>query len=108
MLNGGSLDGQRILSRKTVELMITNQTSRLGVSRYPGRSWSLAFEVEDGPAATGLPGSPGLVRWDGLYNTYYWLDAEEGLVALLFTQHYPFGIELRHRFRVLVYQAIDD
>ena len=109
VLNGGSLGGQRILSRKTVELMTTNQTDRLGVSRdYPGRSWSLAFEYEDGPAATGLPGSPGLVRWDGLYNTYYWVDPEEELVALLFTQHYPFGIELRHRFRVLMYQTIDD
>ena len=109
VLNGGSLGGERILSRKTVELMTTNQTDRLGVSRnYPGRSWSLAFEYEDGPAATGLPGSPGVVRWDGLYNTYYWIDPEEELVALLFTQHYPFGIELRHRFRVLMYQAIDD
>ncbi len=108
VLNGGTLDGRRILSRKTVELMTTNQTERLGVSRYQGRSWSLAFEVEDGPAATGLPGSPGLVRWDGFYNTYYWADPEEELVALLYTQHYPWGIELRHRFRVLMYQAIDD
>ncbi len=108
VLNGGSLDGRRILSRKTVELMTTNQTARLGVFRYPGRSWSLAFEVEDGPEATGLLGSPGLVRWDGFYNTYYWLDPEEELVAMIFTQHFPFGIELRYRFRTMMYQAIDD
>ncbi len=108
VLNGGILDGRRILSRKTVELMTTNQTARLGVSRYPGRSWSLAFEVEDGPQATGLLGSPGVVRWDGFFNTYYWIDPEEELVALIFTQHYPFGIELRHRFRTMMYQAIDD
>ncbi len=109
VLNGGALDGRRVLSRKTVELMTTNQTDRLGVSRnYPGRSWSLAFEVEDGPQGTGLLGSPGIVRWDGFYNTYYWIDPEEELVALIFTQHYPFGIELRYRFRTMMYQAIDD
>lgn len=108
VLNGGTLDGRRILGRKTVELMTTNQTARLEVSRYPGRSWSLAFEVEDGPDATGLPGSPGILRWDGFYNTYFWIDPEEELVALLLTQHYPFGIELRFRFRTTMYQAIDD
>ncbi len=109
VLNGGTLDGRRILSRKTVELMTTNQTARLGVSRhYHGRSWSLAFEVEDGPDATGLLGSPGIVRWDGLYNTYYWIDPEEELVGLIFTQHFPFGIELRYRFRTMMYQAIAD
>ena len=108
VLNGGTLDGRRILSRKTVELMTTNQTARLGVSRYPGRSWSLAFEVEDGPEATGLPGSPGIVRWDGFFNTYYWINPEEKLIGLIFTQHYPFGIELRYRFRTMMYQAIAD
>ncbi len=108
VLNGGSLDGRRYLSRKTVELMMTNQTARLGVTRDPGKSWSLAFEVEDGPQATGLHGSPGLVRWDGFYNTYYWLDPQEELVGLIFTQHYPYGIELPHRFRTMMYQAIDD
>ncbi len=110
ILNGGTLDGRRILGRKTVELMTSNQTARLGegILTWHNSGWTLAFEIEDGPAATGLPGSPGLVRWDGFYNTFYWVDAEEGLVAILFTQHFPFGIELRHRFRVLMYQAIDD
>ncbi|HNP35763.1 MAG TPA: serine hydrolase domain-containing protein [Woeseiaceae bacterium] len=108
ILNGGELDGRRLLGRKTVELMTSDQIGRYGISSFDGQGFALGFSSDGGPAASGAIGSPGVIGWSGYYNTTFWIDPEEQLVAVLMTQRYPFGIDLLEKFRVLVYQAIID
>jgi CubicO group peptidase (beta-lactamase class C family) len=107
MLNGGELDGRRILSRKTVELMTT---SHLGDIAYnPGQGFGLGFYVVEDVGARGSPGSVGEFGWGGAYHTTYWVDPREALVVVHLTQLVPAGpVDDQAKVRALVYQAIVD
>jgi CubicO group peptidase (beta-lactamase class C family) len=107
MLNGGELDGRRILSRKTVELMTT---SHLGdVSYNAGQGFGLGFYVVEDLGARGSPGSAGEFGWGGAYHTTYWVDPREELVVVHMTQLVPAGtVDDQAKVRALVYQAIVD
>ena len=107
ILNGGELDGCRVLSRKTVELMTTNQVGNLDNAGFGAGGFSLGFAVRGGPHAGSIR-SAGTLGWSGFFNTLMWADPEEQLIAILMTQHYPYGVELMELFPVMVYQAIDD
>lgn len=108
ILNGGELDGQRLLSRKTVELMTSDQVGRLELAAFNNTGFGLGFAVETGPSASGQLGSPGVIGWSGFFNTVFWIDPEEELIGILMMQHYPYGAPLLGRYRTLVYQALDD
>jgi len=108
ILNGGELGGVRVLGRKTVELMTSNQTSHIDNPAFGASGFTLGFAYDAGPAVSGNIGSPGNLSWGGFFNTLFWIDPEEQLTAILMTQHYPYGIELLGRFPVLVYQAVID
>ncbi len=107
MLNGGTLDGRRILSRKTVELMTT---SHLGDIAYnPGQGFGLGFYVVEDVGARGSSGSAGEFGWGGAYHTTYWVDPREELVVVHLTQLVPAGdVDDQAKVRALVYQAIAD
>jgi CubicO group peptidase (beta-lactamase class C family) len=107
MLNGGELDGRRILSRKTVELMTT---SHLGTISYnAGQGFGLGFYVVEDLGARGTPGSEGEFGWGGAYHTTYWVDPQEQLVVVHLTQLVPAGdVDDQAKVRALVYQAIVD
>jgi len=107
MLNGGALDGRRILSRKTVELMTT---SHLGDIAYnPGQGFGLGFYVVEDVGARGSSGSAGEFGWGGAYHTTYWVDPREELVVVHLTQLVPAGdVDDQAKVRALVYQAIAD
>jgi CubicO group peptidase (beta-lactamase class C family) len=107
MLNGGELDGRRILSRKTVELMTT---SHLGDIAYnAGQGFGLGFYVVEDVGARGSPGSVGEFGWGGAYHTTYWVDPREELVVVHLTQLVPAGtVDDQAKVRALVYQAIVD
>ena len=104
-LNGGELDGVRILGPKTVELMTSNA---VGTLYNEGKSgFGLGFEIVDTVGTVGLPGSPGTFSWGGAYHTSYWADPKEKIVAVLMTQLLPAnGSDLLNKFRFMVYQAI--
>jgi CubicO group peptidase (beta-lactamase class C family) len=105
LLNGGELEGVRILSRKSVEAMTTNQVGDL----YGARGFGLGFWINEDLGGTGQLGSIGAYGWGGAYHTTYWVDPEEQLVALLMCQLLPArGLDLHPRFNALVYQAIVD
>ena len=107
MLNGGTLDGRRLLSRKTVELMTTDAIGK--ISDRPGRGGGLGFEIATDLGLRGLPGSKGDYGWGGAYNTYYWVDPKEDLLVVYHTQVIPpGGIKDFETLRGLVYQAIAD
>ena len=107
LLNGGTLDGRRILSRKTVELMTT---SHLGTIAYnAGQGFGLGFYVVENLGARGWPGSEGEFGWGGAYHTTYWVDPREELLVVHLTQLVPAGdVDDQAKVRALVYQAIVD
>jgi len=105
LLNGGELDGVRLLSPKTVELMTENHVGDLFNEGKTG--FGLGFEILDNPGTAGVIGSPGVFSWGGAYHTVYWADPKEKLAAVLMTQLLPAnGSDLNDKFRVLVYQSI--
>lgn len=108
LLNGGELDGQRILSRKSVELMTVNH---VGHTDYGNGAvgFGLGFWVAQDLGARGTPGSVGEFGWGGAYHSTYWIDPKEELVVVYFTQVRPIGaIDDHARLRALTYQAIID
>ena len=111
---GGTLDGVRVVGRKTLELMHANHLP-VGLLPYelmglpnPGMGFGLGSRVMLDVAATAGPGSAGEYGWAGAAKTYYWVDPAEDLVGLFMSQNMT-GMQLAERdFRSLVYQAIDD
>jgi len=114
LVNAGTLDGERIVGRKTLELMHANHLPTellpfelLGLP-VPGMGFGLGSRVMLDAAQTAGPGSVGEYGWAGAAKTYYWVDPAEELVGLFMSQ-YMTGMLLPDRdFRSLVYQAIDD
>jgi CubicO group peptidase (beta-lactamase class C family) len=107
-LNGGELNGVRILSRTTVQTIMGNQTGSLfgGDGRYYG----LAFGVltQKGQDAGG-EGSAGTFDWGGYFNTQYFADPKEKVIGILMKQTQgPVADETGWMFRLLVQSAIDD
>ena len=113
MLNGGELDGVRIVSRKTVDLMtaIVVENAELGLIRaaLPGYGYSLGFGVLENLAASAKPGTLGQYEWAGWGDTYFFVDPNEQLIGLFFTQVYPGGTYgLRESLTSFTYQALID
>jgi len=117
--NGGILDGRRILSRKTIELMTMRHLSEGeqvgfglgGRDVFPGSSFGLGVMVsEDLPRSGGL-GTLGRHGWAGAAGTWYWVDPKEELVAILMIQRMSMAgppIAISKDFETAVYQAIGD
>lgn len=99
-LNGGELDGVRLVSRKTVELMLTNQIPQLD---YP---FGLGFGLEATQNDHRSVLSNGSFSWSGAFGTYYWADPKERLVALIYTNVLGSTVDLGEQFKVLVYSAM--
>lgn len=110
MLNGGELDGVRLLSPNTVSLMLENHTGDLPLwLAGPGMGFGLGYGVVVDRGAAATPLSEGAGYWGGAYCTISWLDPEQELVAVLMTQVRPYThINIRQDFQVLTYQAITD
>ena len=107
MLNGGTLDGHRILSRKSVELMTIDHLHR--TEFRPGQGFGLGFYVVQDVGARGTPGTVGEFGWGGAYHSIYWVDPREELVVVYLTQLIPAGeIDDHAKLRAPVYQALAD
>ncbi len=102
---GGELDGVRVLSPKTVELITTSHTGDIPPTS-PGTEFGLGVEVVVDLGASARSGSNGAYGWAGIYGSVYWVDPKERLVAVLMTQRYPGDARWRGPFRTMVYQAI--
>ena len=107
MLNGGELNGTRILSRKTVESMISDHMGDIPFRN--GQGFGLGFSITHDPAASGLPGSVGEFAWAGAYHSVYWVDPQEEMVVVYLTQIIPaINLDDQQKVRSLIYQAIVD
>lgn len=104
MMAGGTYKGKQYLSRKTVDLMTSNQTGDL--FQLPGTQWGLGFAVvTDGPA-TKTPASKGLFFWAGANNTHFFIDPKEKLIAIFMTQEGNFTLDYHTSLRQMVYQTL--
>ena len=100
---GGTLDGVRLLSPRTVKLMSTNQ---VGTLHSPtGLGFGLGFETVDGFGANALS-SEGAFGWGGAYGSIYRVDPQARLVMVMMIQLIPNATDIREVFPTLVYQAL--
>lgn len=110
LLNGGALDGARLLSRKSVELMTMNHLPP-GLHPFGNRSQGMGLGVGMAIdlAQTQALGSAGTYGWGGAASTNFWVDPQEQLIGVFMTQLMPNGTyPVVDDFRVAVYQAILD
>jgi len=118
MLNRGTLDGEQLLGRKTIELMTANHLggdmasmgqARFSESNYEGIGFGLGFSVMLDPARAQILGSPGEYAWGGAASTAFWIDPAEDMAVVMMTQLTPSSTyPIRRELRVLTYQAIVD
>ena len=118
LLNGGELDGVRLLSKNTVALMTSNHlpANIAYTTPFPlhgaavpspsvGQGWGLGFVVRTEPGKNPLHGSVGEYYWNGASGTAFWVDPKEQLIVVMMVQA-PAQQRLRGLMRSLVYQAI--
>ena len=110
LLNGGELDGRRVLGRKSVELLTARQVETMPNPFLRGQYFGLGVAVQKADGESGLISSPGAYGWNGAYNTYFRIDPKERLILMLFVQQdfSPHDLELEYGFHNAVMQAIVD
>ena len=120
IMNGGELEGSRVLARDTVAAMSTNAMGNLrcrplktvaaalsnDVDFIEGMQWGLSFLINPGPLPTGR--AAGSLAWAGLANSYFWIDPAKQVTGVYATQLLPFfdakAVRLFEEFEVAVYQ----
>ena len=115
LLNGGELYGNRVLGRKTVELMHCNHLPLtllpFGLNdlvMWTGYGFGLGSRVCIDPAQTNLTGSVGEFGWAGAAKTYYWVDPREEIIGIFMSQRLSYFQVPERDFQALVYQALVD
>lgn len=117
LLNGGTLDGRRYLSRTTVALMTSDHLGpKVATPVQPGEvlmgvqgyTFGLGFMVRQGAGIAGVPGSAGEYMWGGVGGTFFWIDPQEQLVGIMMAQT-PGAIRQPYRrmIKTMVYQALE-
>ena len=106
LLNKGEYNGKRLLSRRTVEIITTNQIGDLSLGKD---KFGLGFQITTATGQADMGVSEGSFSWGGYFGTSYWADPKERLVCLLFTQQFPLShSEIHNKFRAMVYQTLTD
>ncbi len=120
LLNGGELDGVRLLGPRTLRLMTSNHLPRGAdlseVARglfsevgYTGTGFGLGFSIGLDPVAAGHAGSVGEFAWGGAASTIFWIDPREELIVIFLTQLMPStSFDFRGQLRSIVYGAVVD
>lgn len=121
LLRGGELDGVRLISPKTLELMTMNHLpggadiaslSRSAIARSEsgsaGVGFGLGFAVTLDPTLTLVPGNVGDFYWGGAAGTYFWIDPLEDLAVVFMTQTLYYPDRVRQTLRTMVYAALED
>ncbi len=114
LLNGGELDGVRVLGRKTIELMTANHLGALCGTEIdltgPGYGFAFGYAVRDRIAGTATPGSIGAYGWGGAAGTWFFVDPVENLAGLFFTHVFMYQLNpaayLETDFEKGVYESL--
>lgn len=108
LLNGGHLNGQRLIGSKTLELMLSNQLgdqTRKDESLQFGLGLALVTDKNKYMHAI----STGSYYWGGIFNTHYWVDPKEKLIALAYTQQYDaYSEDIGNLLKNIVYSTLDN
>ena len=117
--NGGQLDGVRLVSRKTIDLMTADALppdTKMGADMFRfealepsaamGQGFGLGFAVRNVQGVNPLPGSPNDYYWGGAYGTYFWHDPRERMYVVFMMQSPQARLRYRYLMRDLVYQAM--
>jgi len=119
LLAGGSLEGVRIIGRKTLEFMAQNHlpgsadlgdfaTGGFSETAYEGIGFGLGFAVKDNAVKNASSGSNGQYFWGGLASTLFWIDPKEDLIAIFMTQLIPSSTyNFRGQLEAIIYGAVD-
>ena len=111
LLNGGALDGNRIIGCKTLELMASDHLGPnvkiQGALVPPGHSFGLGFAVRTNQGIAPFAGSVGQFFWSGMAGTFFWIDPKEELFAVFMSQGPGQRVYLRTLLRSLVYAAVE-
>ena len=120
LLNGGELDGARIVSPKTIRLMRTNHlpnnadltemsSSLFSEANNAGTGFGLGFAMVIDPSKTLMPSSEGEFYWGGAYSTAFFVDPVERITMVFMTQVYPSSpYPIRRQLKTLIYSALTD
>jgi CubicO group peptidase (beta-lactamase class C family) len=106
LLEGGQLNGKRLLSPKTVELMSSVFVPDTVPGRSPGRGFGLSVQVVSDPVTSGYRVSTGSFGWDGAFGTHFWVDPKEKIVGILMIQTDNPNRQLDRDFENAVMQSI--
>lgn len=106
LLNRGELEGTRLVSRKTVELMTVDHVGQ-EIPIFPGYGFGLGFAVRQELGKGHVLGSEGDYSWAGIFNSFFWVDPKEDLLLIFLTNVSPFDRNLGWYVKTLVYRAID-
>jgi CubicO group peptidase (beta-lactamase class C family) len=112
LINGGELDGKRLLSETTVDFMLRNHLPKEiippdGPNGRKGYGFGIGGAVLMDAAASGVLSAEGEFSWGGAAGTYFWVDRKNELAAVWMVQRPPFVHEPGKRFKVLTYQAME-
>ena len=115
LLNGGTLDGKRYLSPRTIAYMGSNHigpsTGVVPGPYYlpgPGYGFGLGFAVRTEPGASAVEGSVGEMSWGGAGGTYFWIDPKESMFVVVMMQAPSQRVRIRNTLKNLVYGALDN
>jgi CubicO group peptidase (beta-lactamase class C family) len=120
LVNGGTLDGARIISPKTLRQMRTNHlpggadltdmsSSLFSEANNAGTGFGLGFAMVIDPAQTLMPSSLGEFYWGGAYSTAFFVDPVEAITMVFMTQVYPSSTyPIRRQLKTLIYAALTD
>jgi len=110
MINKGEFEGKRYLSRKSVELMLSQHTIGMAgttiANTGPGYGFGLGFAIRQGQGMGWVPGSTNDAMWAGVWGTSFWLDPAEQLAAVIMAQGPTHKTHTRMLFKNLVYGAL--
>ncbi len=118
LLNGGALDGEQIVSPKTLELMTSNHLpgggdltqhskSLFSEADNAGHVFGLGFGIVENPAATMLPCSKGEFHWGGMFSTAFFVDPVEDIIMIFMTQLMPsMQYPIRREIKTMLYSAL--
>lgn len=111
LLNGGELDGKRLLGAKTVEIMTMDHLDntkppKSGVTVGSGAGFGLGFRVVTDASQNERLVSPGTYGWGGMASTAFFIDPHEKLIGIVMSQKLPTDMRIRDEFQTAVYQAL--
>src|SRR6267154_3306616 len=111
LLNGGALDGNRVVGRKTLQLMASDHlgpNDKVDSPLMPaGHGFGLGFAVRTHQGMAPFPGSPGQFFWSGMAGTFFWIDPAEDMFAVFMMQGPGQREYIRSMVRTLVYAAVE-